>query len=147
MWAKIITIKITKDLNYFSLCALNLFNTRVSQFELNYWNKWLFHDILIIEMHLYISKLTFPTLSTEMINTRSWISSSASVELPSCRLQFQTCSNTPACNCKVTMNALISCFKVCLIGVGAESCRIVALQVQGWSDLECLEWPNPISTP
>ncbi len=42
MWAKIITIKITKDLNYFSLCALNLFNTRVSQFELNYWNKWTF---------------------------------------------------------------------------------------------------------
>ncbi len=28
--------------NYFSLCALNLFNTRVSQFELNYWNKWTF---------------------------------------------------------------------------------------------------------
>ncbi len=44
MWAKIITIKRTKDLNYFSLCAFNLFNT---QFELNYWNKWLFHDILI----------------------------------------------------------------------------------------------------
>ncbi len=42
MWAKIITIKITKDLTYFSLCALNLFNTRVSQFELNYWNKWTF---------------------------------------------------------------------------------------------------------
>ncbi len=42
MWAKIITIKRTKDLNYFSLCALNLFNTQVSQFELNYWNKWTF---------------------------------------------------------------------------------------------------------
>ncbi len=42
MWAKIITIKRTKDLNYFSLCALDLFNTRVSQFELNYWNKWTF---------------------------------------------------------------------------------------------------------
>ncbi len=42
MWAKIITIKITKDLNYFSLCALNLFNTQVSQFELNYWNKGTF---------------------------------------------------------------------------------------------------------
>ncbi len=25
-----------KHLNYFSLCALNVFNTRVSQFELNY---------------------------------------------------------------------------------------------------------------
>ncbi len=47
MWAKNITIKRTKDLNYFSLCALNLFNTRVSQFELNYWNKF-------IEMHLYV---------------------------------------------------------------------------------------------
>ncbi len=42
MWAKILTIKRTKDLNYFSLCAFNLFNTRVSQFELNYWNKWTF---------------------------------------------------------------------------------------------------------
>ncbi len=40
MWAKIITIKRSKDLNHFSLCALNLFNTRVSQFELNYWNYW-----------------------------------------------------------------------------------------------------------
>ncbi len=42
MWVKIITIKITKDLNYFSLYALNLFNTQISQFELNYWNKWTF---------------------------------------------------------------------------------------------------------
>ncbi len=46
IWAtgkqKIITIKRTKDLNYFSLCALYLFNTRVSQFELNYWNKLTF---------------------------------------------------------------------------------------------------------
>ncbi len=42
MWAKIISIKRTKDLNYFSLCALDLFNTRVSQFELNYWNKLTF---------------------------------------------------------------------------------------------------------
>ncbi len=43
-------LKETKDLNYFSLCALNLFNTRVSQFcveELSYWNNELFHDILI----------------------------------------------------------------------------------------------------
>ncbi len=41
MWAKIITIKRIKDLNYFSLCTLYLFRTRVSQFELNYWNKWI----------------------------------------------------------------------------------------------------------
>ncbi len=39
MWAEIIKIKITKDLNYFSLCAFNLFNTQVSQFKLNSWNK------------------------------------------------------------------------------------------------------------
>ncbi len=32
----VITIKITKVLNYLSLCALNLFNKLVSQFELNY---------------------------------------------------------------------------------------------------------------
>ncbi len=42
MWAKIITIKRPKDLNYFSLCALNLFNIQVSQFELNYWNQLTF---------------------------------------------------------------------------------------------------------
>ncbi len=42
MWSKIITIKITKDLNYFSLYALDLFNTQVLQFELKYWNKWTF---------------------------------------------------------------------------------------------------------
>ncbi len=35
-------LKGPKYLNYFSLCALNLFNTRVSQFMLNYWNKWTF---------------------------------------------------------------------------------------------------------
>ncbi len=39
---KSITTKRTKDLNYFSLCALNSCNTQVSQFELNYWNKWTF---------------------------------------------------------------------------------------------------------
>ncbi len=42
MWAKIITIKKNRDLNYFSLCALNLSNTWISQFKLNYWNKWTF---------------------------------------------------------------------------------------------------------
>ncbi len=48
MWAKIITIKSNKVLNYFSLCALDLFNTQVSL----HWS-WiteineLFHDILI----------------------------------------------------------------------------------------------------
>ncbi len=46
--------------NYFSLCALNLFNIRVSQFELNYWNKWTFprHSNLLrctcICMYIYI---------------------------------------------------------------------------------------------
>ncbi len=39
---KIIIIKRTEDLNYFSQCALNVFNTRVSQFDINYWNKWIF---------------------------------------------------------------------------------------------------------
>ncbi len=55
MWAKIITIKRTKDLNYFSLCALNLFNTRVSQFVLDYWNK-----------------LTFPQHSNLLRCTSKW---------------------------------------------------------------------------
>ncbi len=47
MCAKII-IKRTKDLNYFSLCALNLFNTRVSQFD-NFSMAFKF-----IDMHLYV---------------------------------------------------------------------------------------------
>ncbi len=47
---KIITIKRTKDLNYFSLCALNLFNTEINE---------LFHNILIywdapVCMYVYI---------------------------------------------------------------------------------------------
>ncbi len=56
MWAKIITIKRTKDLNYFSLCAFHLFNTRVSQFEFNYWNKWTFprHSNLLRCTCIYI---------------------------------------------------------------------------------------------
>ncbi len=55
MWAKIITTTRTKDLNYFSLCAFNLFNTRVSQFELNYWNT--LTQFFFIAMHLYSDKL------------------------------------------------------------------------------------------
>ncbi len=53
---QIITIKITKDLNYFSLWALNLFHTQVSQFELNYWNKWTFprHSNLLKCTCIYI---------------------------------------------------------------------------------------------
>ncbi len=35
------------ELNYFSLRALNVFNTRVSQFELNYCNKLTFPRHLI----------------------------------------------------------------------------------------------------
>ncbi len=52
MWAKIFTIKRTKDLNYFSLCALNLFNTQVSQFDFNYWNK------LTLPWHFNLLKCT-----------------------------------------------------------------------------------------
>ncbi len=57
MWAKIITIKRTKDLNYSSLCALNLFNKWVLQFELNYWNKLTFpwHSNLLRCTCIYIS--------------------------------------------------------------------------------------------
>ncbi len=36
MWAKIITIKIIKDLNYFSLWALNLFKCFEECYEENY---------------------------------------------------------------------------------------------------------------
>ncbi len=69
MWAKIITIKRTKDLNYFSLCAFNLFNTQVSQFELNYWKKNNFSTIFkFIEMHLYKLTTCILTLRSK-INT------------------------------------------------------------------------------
>ncbi len=50
MWAKIITIKRTKDLNYFCLCALDLFNTQV------YNLSWI-TDYILIEMHLYMTLL------------------------------------------------------------------------------------------
>ncbi len=59
MWAKIITIKIIKDLNFFSLCALHLFNTQISQFELNYWNKGTFprhSNLLRCTSSLWIQK-------------------------------------------------------------------------------------------
>ncbi len=53
-------MKRTKDLNYLCLCAFNVFNTKVSQFELNYWNKWTFpqHSNLLrctcIYIYIYI---------------------------------------------------------------------------------------------
>ncbi len=93
MWAKIITIKRTKDLNCFSLCALNLFNTRVSQFELNYWNKLTFprHSNLLrciciylqimnkhIYAHMYIyiytHTHTHTHTNTHYFTTCSWMS-------------------------------------------------------------------------
>ncbi len=42
LYPSMLTESWVEDLNYFSLCALNIFNTWVSQFELNYWNKWTF---------------------------------------------------------------------------------------------------------
>ncbi len=47
MWAKIITIKKNKDLNYFSLCALNLFNTGFHNLSWITEISELFDDILI----------------------------------------------------------------------------------------------------
>ncbi len=47
MWAKIITIKRSKDLNYFNLCALNLFNTQVHNLSWITEINEIFHDILI----------------------------------------------------------------------------------------------------
>ncbi len=44
MWAKIIIINRTKDFNYFSLCAFNLFNTWVSQLSWITEINELFHD-------------------------------------------------------------------------------------------------------
>ncbi len=67
MWAKIITIKRTKDLNYISLCALNLFNTQVSQFELNYWNKFKSNNFLLSHHHstsALVSEILMSVLQT-----------------------------------------------------------------------------------
>ncbi len=47
MWAKIITIKITKDLNYVSLCALNLLKHEFHNLSWITEINELFHDILI----------------------------------------------------------------------------------------------------
>ncbi len=44
---KIITIKRTKDLNYFSLCALNLFNIQFHNLSWITEINELFHDVLI----------------------------------------------------------------------------------------------------
>uniref|UniRef100_A0A8C1UA34 Laminin, alpha 4 n=1 Tax=Cyprinus carpio TaxID=7962 RepID=A0A8C1UA34_CYPCA len=50
-------------------------------------------------------------------NCRAGISNPAPGELPSCRLQFQPCSNTPVCNYQVALNTLISCFRcMCVPG-------------------------------
>ncbi len=60
MWATMITIKRTKDLNYFSLRALNLFNTEFHNLSWITETNELLHDILIYWdewdewiMHLY----------------------------------------------------------------------------------------------
>ncbi len=64
---KIITIKRTKDLNYFSLCAFHLFNTQVSQFELNNWNKltfpWHSNWRYIHTYHTHTHTFTFVSIS------------------------------------------------------------------------------------
>ncbi len=65
MWDKIVTIKRTNDLNYFSLCAFNLFNTQVSQFELNYWNKLTFpwhSSLLRCTCRCMLRCLWYPTI-------------------------------------------------------------------------------------
>ncbi len=67
MWDTIITIKRTKDLNYFSLCALNVFNTRVSQFELNYgWALFVTYTIIqsIMRSEMCSLHLTHPSVHT-----------------------------------------------------------------------------------
>ncbi len=89
MWAKIITIKRTKDLNYFSLCAFNLFNTQVSQFELNYWNKWTFTR----HSNLLRSLLGRVILYYGFFRTEN--SKLGPGGLVSCRVQLQPLSNTP----------------------------------------------------
>ncbi len=80
MWVKIITIKRTKDLNYFSLCALNLFNTQVSQFELSYWNK------LTCPQHSNLLRCTCHVLTAVLISLL-WNAFPASKES-----EMRTCS-------------------------------------------------------
>ncbi len=49
------------------------------------------------------------------------ISKPAPGELPSCRLQFQPCCNTPVCNYQVALNTLISCFRCVWLGLELKS--------------------------
>ncbi len=93
MWAKIITIKITKDLNYFSLCALNFFNTRVSQFELNYWNKWTFprHTNLLrcsCSSFITLALSKYPHLQAASENLGSWLAASLPYEAMTLQAAF-----------------------------------------------------------
>ncbi len=77
------------EFHRFSLCALNLFDTRVSQFELNYWNKWTFprHSNLLrwtcsrkvcVELHFMVKHNIFLILRSRFWKGR----------LPSCKKKY-----------------------------------------------------------
>ncbi len=53
--------------------------------------------------------------------SRPGISNPAPGELPSCRLQFQPCWNTPVCNYQVDLNTLISWFRCVWLGLELKS--------------------------
>ncbi len=52
---------------------------------------------------------------------RTGISNPAPEELPSCRLQFQPCCNTPVCNYQVALNTLISWIRCVWLGLELKS--------------------------
>ncbi len=54
-------------------------------------------------------------------SSKSVVSNPAPGELPSCRLQFQPCSNTPVCNYQVALHTLISWFRCVWLGLELKS--------------------------
>ncbi len=75
MWTKIITIKRTKDLNYFSLCALYLFNTQFYNLSWITEINELFHDILIywdapVYIYIYIKYININIYITFIYNKK-----------------------------------------------------------------------------
>ncbi len=71
MWAKIISIKRTKDLNYFSLCAFNLFNNKFHNLSLTAEINDLFHNILIYwDAPVYASHVALQAKKHTQINNK-----------------------------------------------------------------------------
>ncbi len=105
-------VKITNDLllasdqGCISLLVLAMSIVSNAELDLSAAFDTIDHDIFIDQMQNYTG------IQGQALRWfRSGISNPAPEELPSCRLQFQPCCNTPVCNNEVALNTLISCFR------------------------------------